>query len=235
MKLVINNVMKENTEDKKKIFEQNEKIIEDNQDYKKILVEQNTHILEQNDKLIELSQKNQIVAATASTNTINNTTNNTQFNLNVFLNEKCKDAVNWTDFIKGIVITKEDLLRTGEMGFVNGMSHIIIENLKKLSEDKRPLHNTDCKRRTIYLHDDGTWEVQENYSKFEKAADMISDKTKIVWINTNDDGLSIEEDNALMKACVNMATTTAHLEKIPKIFNNVVKEVVVNKRQIECA
>jgi hypothetical protein len=211
------------------LIRNNRDLILDNREFKKML-------LEQNEKMIELAQTNRVVP-TNNTNTINNTTNNntnnTQFNLNVFLNEKCKDALNWTDFIKGIVITKEDLLRTGAMGFVNGMSHIIIENLKKLSEDKRPLHNTDCKRRTIYVRDDGTWEVQENYSKFEKAADMISDKTKIVWISTNDDGLSIEEDNALMKACVNMATTTAHLEKIPKIFNNVVKEVIVNKRCLE--
>jgi hypothetical protein len=201
-------------------------ILCDNREFKKIMIEQNEKMIE----LLQADSSNRNMVTNNNVTNNNNNTNNNQFNLNVFLNEKCRDAVNWTDFIKGIELTKEDLLRTGEMGFVNGMSHIIIENLKKLSEDKRPLHNTDCKRKTVYIRDDGTWEVQEDYRKFGQAAGMISDKTKIVWINTNDEHLSIEEDDALMRACCRMAATTEHMEKIPKIVNNVIREVIVKKK-----
>jgi hypothetical protein len=206
-------------------------ILSDNQEFKKMMIEQNEKIIELSQTANPVDTNNNITNNNIVTTTNNNNnTQNNNFNLNIFLNETCKNAVNWTDFIQGIEITPEDLLRTGEMGFVNGVSHLIIKELKELSVEMRPIHNTDSKRKTVYVRDDSSWEVQEDYKRFVQAAGVISDKTKLAWIKTNDDNLSEEDDNALMKACVNMAATTEHMEKIPKIANKVLREVIVNKK-----
>lgn len=207
-------------------------IVNDNQEFKKMLIDQNNQILEQNQQIIELSKHNHIVSTTNNNNTTNNNTinNNQRFNLNVFLNEECKNAINWTDFINSIELSKDDLLSNGSQGFVNGISNIIISNLKQLDVYERPIHCTDLKRKSVYIRDENNWDLQDNYNKFESATQKISDKTKNVWVRSiENDNLSIHEDTALMIACKEMLTTSEHLEKVPKIANNIMKEVTIEK------
>jgi hypothetical protein len=83
--------------------------------------------------------------------------NNKTFNLQVFLNEECKDAMNITDFMSSIQLQLEELISVGKLGFVEGISNIIIKNLKALDIHKRPLHCTDLKRETVYIKDNGVW------------------------------------------------------------------------------
>ena len=102
---------------------------------------------EQQQQIMELIPK------VGNTN-ITNTTNNTQFNLQFFLNETCKNAMNITEFADSVELQLTDLENVGKMGFVDGISNIIVKNLKALDIDKRPVHCTDYKREILYIKDD---------------------------------------------------------------------------------
>ena len=114
----------------------------------------------------------------APNNCYNNTnSNNKTFNLQVFLNETCKDAMNIMDFVNSMEINLDDLEKVGELGYVNGMTNIIIKNLRALDITKRPLHCTDVKREIIYVKDDDKWEKEnENKDKIKKALKYIVHK-----------------------------------------------------------
>lgn len=121
----------------------------------------------------------------------NNTTNNNnnQFNLNIFLNEKCKDAMNITDFVNQIKLQLSDLETQGSKGYVEGISNIFIKNLDEMDEEKRPIHCTDVKREVLYVKNEGTWEKGETgREQMKKAIDTIS-KNNLrqfgQWINEN--------------------------------------------------
>jgi hypothetical protein len=109
----------------------------------------------------------------------NNTTNshNKAFNLQFFLNETCKNAMNITDFVDSIKLQLNDLMEFGEIGYVDGISKIILKNLNNLDETERPIHCTDKKRETMYIKDDDKWEKEDdNKTKLKKAINRISDK-----------------------------------------------------------
>ena len=107
-------------------------------------------------------------------NTINNI--NQKFNIQIFLNEQCKDAINMNDFIKSIEISLEHLDVTKNSGLANGLSNAIIENMNKLSLYERPLHCTDIKRETLYIKDNDSWEKDKSKEKIKKAIKNISNK-----------------------------------------------------------
>ena len=119
--------------------------IKQNQEFKDLL-------LEQNKTIIELSKNN----STTNINSMNNSNNKT-FNLQVFLNETCKDAMNITDFVDSIKISLSDIESIGELGFVNGMSKLIIKNLNALDENMRPVHCNDLKRSSLFVKDANVW------------------------------------------------------------------------------
>ena len=110
-----------------------------------------------------------------STNIINS--NNKTFNLQVFLNETCKDAMNITDFVESVKLQVSDLENVGKIGYIEGISNIIIKNLKALDVEKRPVHCTDKKREVMYVKDENIWEKEdENNKKLRKAIRMIAHK-----------------------------------------------------------
>jgi hypothetical protein len=102
-----------------------------------------------------------------SNNTINS--HNKAFNLNLFLNETCKDAMNIMDFVDSIQYQLADLEKMGEIGYVEGLSNIIVKNLNALDVTQRPVHCTDKKRETIYIKDQDKWEKDEDKNKIRKA------------------------------------------------------------------
>lgn len=109
--------------------------------------------------------------------TINNTQNNNfHFNLQFFLNDTCKDALNISDFINSVTCTLEDAIRVGNDGYVKGITDTIINQLKKLSQDQRPLHCTDLKRQVMYIKENDVWEKDVEQVKLRKA---VTDITKI--------------------------------------------------------
>jgi hypothetical protein len=112
-------------------------------------------------------------------NTNNNTrhTNNNTFNLQFFLNETCKDAMNLTDFVKSISIQLSDLDKIGESGFVIGISDIIVKELNSIDVTKRPVHCSDARRETMYVRDADKWEKEgENRNKLHNMIDTVSKK-----------------------------------------------------------
>ena len=106
----------------------------------------------------------------------NITTTNQKFNIQVFLNEKCKDAINMSDFIKSIEVSLQQLDYTKHNGLVNGLSNVIIENMNKLGLYQRPIHCTDLKRESLYIKDDDNWEKDVNKEKIKRVIKNISTK-----------------------------------------------------------
>jgi len=140
-------------------------IIKQNQEFKDLL-------LEQNKTIIELSKN-----STTTNNTINNNSHNKSFNLNLFLNETCKNAMNIMDFVDSIKIQLSDIESIGELGFVNGMSKLIIKHLNALDENMRPVHCSDPKRDSLYVKDKNVWEKEDSENKkIKKAIKYISHK-----------------------------------------------------------
>ena len=115
-------------------------------------------------------------------NSHNNNTNHTNshnkaFNLNFFLNETCKNAMNITDFVDSIKLQLSDLMEVGELGYVEGISKIIVKNLNNLDETIRPVHCTDKKRETMYVKDQGEWSKEDdNKTKLKRAINKVADK-----------------------------------------------------------
>jgi len=111
-----------------------------------VLIEQNVELQK---RIIELSKQ--------GTTVNNHTTNNNQFNLNFFLNETCKDALNIDDFLSSLTITTEDFEETGRIGFVEGITRILLRGLKDLDVTKRPFHCTDLKREVVHIKNHDKW------------------------------------------------------------------------------
>jgi hypothetical protein len=135
-------------------------------------------LLKQNSQLID---KNCELSKNAGTNHSNNTTNshNKAFNLNFFLNETCKDAMNITDFVDSIKLQLEDLIKVSEIGYVEGISNIITKNLNALDVTQRPVHCTDKKREVLYVKDEDKWEKEdEEKNKMRKVIKKIASKNQ---------------------------------------------------------
>ena len=166
---------------------------------------------------------------------INNTTNNNQkFNINVFLNEQCKDAINFADFVKNIEVSREDIQNTGQLGFVDGISKIIMDNLKQLGVNERPIHCTDLKRETMYIKDEDKWNKEEDDTKLRNAIQTVSRKsmkTLIDWKQVNPD--YEDGDSEFSQECLSMQRHSVAGDDrevyYPKVAKLVAKEVIVDK------
>ena len=107
-----------------------------------------------------------------------NTTNNQILNINMFLNEKCKDALNMSEFIDSIQLTADDVTNIGKLGQTKGMSNILIDKLNSLDIFKRPMHCSDIKKETIYIKDDNKWEEEnKNRERLKLALNRMTDKS----------------------------------------------------------
>jgi hypothetical protein len=139
------------------------------------ILKQNADIIKENSELKNLMLE---VIKTGTHNTTNNTnSHNKTFNLQFFLNETCKNAMNIMDFVDSLKLQLKDLERMGEIGFVNGMSNIIIQNLQNMDVTERPVHCTDQKREVIYVKDAGKWDKEEESKpKLRKAIKHIAHK-----------------------------------------------------------
>ena len=112
-------------------------------------------------------------------NNNSNNTNNNNFNLNVFLNEDCKDAINMSEFIKAIKVQVDDLEHTKQNGICLGIKNIFMNALKNCEETKRPIHCTDVKRETLYIKENNEWErSKDNHEKMSKSFSDIADKQR---------------------------------------------------------
>ena len=131
-------------------------------------------LLKQNADLMEIVKN----GTHNTNNTINNNSHNKAFNLNFFLNETCKNAMNINEFVDSIKLELSDLMELGEIGYVAGMSKIITKNLNALDETVRPIHCTDTKREIFYIKDEDKWEKEDVETKnLKKLIFRLSNKT----------------------------------------------------------
>jgi len=151
-------------------------IIQQNQEFKDLLIEQNKQNLELQKQMLEICKNGTSNINNIINPTMNNSNNKT-FNLQVFLNETCKDAMNIMDFVDSIKISLSDIESIGELGFVNGMSKLIIKNLNALDENMRPVHCNDLKRSSLFVKDANVWAKEDdNNNKLKKAIKYIAHK-----------------------------------------------------------
>jgi len=177
---------KKNCNNEKKQFAYNQdtlvknEIISDNKDETTLLTNIVLELVKQNQEFKTFqTQMFEFLKTNVGNNTVcsHNNSYNKTFNLQVFLNETCKDAMNIMDFVNSMEIDLDDLEKVGELGYVNGMTNIILKNLKALDVTKRPVHCTDAKREIMYIKDENKWEKEtENKDKMKKALKYIIHK-----------------------------------------------------------
>lgn len=200
-------------------------------------------LVKQNCQLIkETSECKNIMMEIIKNGTHNTTTttnsNNKTFNLQFFLNEKCKDALNIEDFVSSVKLSLDDLEYTGRKGYIEGITNIIIKNLKSIEEYKRPIHCSDFKREILYIKDNDTWK-KENEGKpvLTKAIKEIANeniKQINKWKRVNPECMNSEskKNNLYLKIVSNSMSGIDKEESdknINKIISNVAKEVIINK------
>jgi hypothetical protein len=172
-------------------------VVKDLMAHNKEVVSQNKDMINQNKVLVDAIQTKMANDSTLAltmagsgnriTNNTNNITNNTQFNLQVFLNTDCKDAINLSDFVKTLKITLQDLEFTKTNGIVEGVSSIIVNNLKGMDVHKRPIHCTDLKRETMYVKND-EWikdDLHEHINKFIYLTSCYQTRVIQDWMNAH--------------------------------------------------
>ena len=168
-----------------------------------------------------------------SNNTINaNVNNNQKFNINVFLNEQCKNAINFSDFIKNIEVSREDLENNAQLGFVDGVSKILIESLKQLDRSERPIHCTDVKRETMYIKDDNKWNKEEDSTKLNRAIQEVTRKSMISLLDWKDENPDYKDrDSEFSERCIviQQQSMAAHNRDtyFPKVIKALAKDVAV--------
>ena len=185
-------------------------------------------------KLVDICNKNN-----SNTNISNNNINshNKTFNLQFFLNETCKDAMNIMDFVDSIKIQLSDLENVGNLGYVDGISKIIVKNLISLDETKRPVHCTDSKREVMYIKDEDKWEKEnENKQKMRKMIKHVTHKnskllkefkTKYPGCEKSESKFSDKYDKLIIEAMGGKGDND--LEKEDKIIRNIAKKVIIDK------
>lgn len=245
----------EDLSDKKLIF----KMLDESADLRKTLVEQNKQLAnqnkqmaEQNKTMIDMSNKmteatnkmtsafdkttNALTTITNTTTTNNHVTNN-HFNLNIFLNDTCKDAMNITEFLQDLEIQMKELENVANNGYVTGITDIILSRLKKLDISKRPLHCTDVKREVLYIKDENSWNKDDqDKAKLKKMITTVANKNyrKIPeWRERNPD--CKDPENQQYDFCIKMMRNSlgelgdeqTRLEE--KIIKNIAKQVAIDK------
>ena len=214
------------------LLNQNMELIKQNQEFKDLLAEQNKN-------MFEIATK--VGGNTMNSNNVtnnNNNTNNNHFNLQFFLNETCKDALNIDEFVSQIKLKISDLDMMGQLGYVAGMSNVIVRNLKELDVCKRPIHCSDLKREILYIKDKDVWEkdTSEN-TKIKKAIKGIECKNIKQITQWKADNPTYEDTETrkhmeyhhILIEALGGPPLEDDNKKQDKIIRNIAREVVIDK------
>ena len=217
------------------IIENEEEIVEDENLNEKDLV---MKLIKQNGDL-----QKQIIDLSKETKQVTNITNQTNhFNLNLFLNDQCKNALNLIDFVNGLQISLQDLEQTGKLGYVDGISRIFVNALKDLDITERPIHCTDIKRETVYVKDKDRWEIDDkDKSKLKNSIRVIEEKNLHLlpeWQeeNPNFRELDTQENQDFIQISINSLGGPCEEEvnkQQDKVLKNVIKEVAIEKKKLK--
>jgi hypothetical protein len=199
-------------------------LIKDNSEFKNMMFEQNKSMME--------------LVKNGTHNTIISNNNNKTFNLQVFLNETCKDAINLSDFVNQIKLSISDLEETGTLGYAEGISKVFIKNLDDIDYNLRPIHCSDSKRETIYIKDNNEWlKDDEKKSNLTKAIKQVANKNiKQIseWQKLHPDysDPDSKQNDKYMKIVLNSMSGSSKEESeknYEKIAKNIAKEVIIEK------
>ena len=202
-------------------------LLKQNQEFKELIIEQNKQML-------EMSKDRNI-----TNNITQNNTNNNKFNLNVFLNETCKDALNLSDFLESLILTLTDFENFGPLGYCGGISNILIKGLNQLDISKRPIHCSDLKREVIHIKNNDTWHKDDDKQQMIKAIKAIEHKNikqMSLWGKANPeykDPTSKKSD--LYTKLIDQSLCDTDKEKALKNYNKIIrtvaKEILVDKEK----
>lgn len=202
-------------------------LINENKEFKQI-------VLDQYKTIIDLAKTN--VSNNHSSH--NNNSLNKTFNLQFFLNEQCKDALNLSDFVSSVTMELSDLEETGRLGYVEGVSRIINKNLNKLDVYKRPIHCSDLKRETLYIKNDNKWtkECDDNTVILKAVKHIANENIKQIteW-RTRNPGCSEADSRKndmylkIVSNAMSGSTREEQIQNYDKIVTNIAKEVVIVK------
>jgi len=198
------------------------------------VVKHNQELTSQNQ---DLTNKMYELCKNGTNTTLINNSNNKTFNLNVFLNEQCKDAMNIMDFVDSLKLQLSDLENVGKLGFVEGITNIIVKNLKAMDVHKRPVHCSDSKREVMYVKDENKWEKENNENKkLRKAIKYIAHKnTKLLPEFkakypdcSKSESKHLDHYNKLVIEAMG-GRGNNDIEKENKIIKNIAKEISIDK------
>ena len=208
-------------------------LLKQNQEFKDLILEERREfqkiITDQNAKMIDLAGN--------MGNNNNNININNKFNLNVFLNEKCKNAMTLTDFVNSMKLTIEDFIQTGELGFIEGISNIIVERINSMDLHDRPLHCTDLKRETVYIKDSDKWEKDEDKDKLRKAVKGVAyknERMRPIWYEETPEVDILGSENCekffkYSKSALGGYGKEQTKSFEDKVIRNILKETVIDK------
>ena len=217
----------EDKKDKSKKDDLIEYLIKENQEFKNLI--------------LELAKKDNSVINNNNTNTNCHNTNNNTFNLNMFLNEKCKDAINIDDFISNIKMQLSDLENFGYMGYVEGVSRVLIKNLKDLDTYSRPIHCSDLKREVFYIKDNNEWTKEtDDKPVLKNVIKQVANKNiKQIqtWKNehpdcTHSDSKKNDQYINIVMNSMSGGTSEEQQNNISQIVKNISKAVAIEKKAI---
>ena len=210
-------------------------LMKENSEMKNMMLEQQNMMMVQNTSTQNMMMD---VIKTGTHNTTNTNSHNKTFNLNFFLNETCKNALNINEFVSSIKVSLEDLENTGRQGYIEGISSIILNKLKNLNHYDRPIHCADQKREILYIKNDNQWFKEgEEKPLLTKAIKTIANeniKQIKTWRDKNPECTDSDskKNNLYLKIVSNSmnGSTEAESDKnINKIISNVAKEVIIDK------
>lgn len=219
-------------------------ILKQNQEFKDLMMEQAKQLMELQHKS---DQQNQIILEAVKDGKLGNTTNNNnttnnKFNLNVFLNETCKDAITMNEFINSIEVSMDDFVETGKLGFVDGISKIMLERMQDMEMHTRPMHCTDLKRETLYIKNEDAWEKgDQDKTLLRKAVKNVAKKNYgqlNPWYDSSQPRVDqpgtdeYEDYFQYYKAALGGCGKDEDKKFEDKIMRNIIKRVVVNKDTI---
>jgi hypothetical protein len=227
--------------EEKKIESDEEITVKRNDDpsYKELLIQAMKEMTEMRKENTEMRKENtemrkqmtDMIPLIGNNNTTNNNTTNNNFNLNLFLNETCKDALNLTDFINSLQVQLQDLEYTADNGHIKGITNIFHNALSNLEVTKRPMHCTDLKREVLYIKDNNEWHKDDDKEEIKVAVNKVVNKNignQGKWIDAHPNLEREEEMENYIRMQDHSLGTGEEIEQ-KKIIKNILKEVVIEK------
>ena len=201
-------------------------LLKQNQEFKELIIEQNKQML-------EMSRDRNIT----NNNNTNITQNNNKFNLNVFLNETCKDALNLSEFLEMLTLSLTDFENFGPLGYCGGISNILVKGLNTLEVSKRPIHCSDLKREVIHVKNNDTWHKDDDKQQMIKAIKAIEHKNikqMSLWAKANPEYKDANHKKSdLYTKLIDQSLCDTDKEKAQKNYNKIIrtvaKEILVDK------